>query len=97
MKWPELIVSGVTRLSLVVASVCLVAMLVQIVRARDLATRVVALNMAGLAVVSAVTAHAIHVDEPVYLDTVLVLSLLAVLSTITIARYMERCERKPEP
>lgn len=62
---------------------------VYVLRARNVATRALALDVLSLIVCSGVAAVGIHRDEPGYLDVALVLAMISFVQTVATARLAE--------
>lgn len=62
----------------------------RLVRGPSLADRVVAMDLLMLLGMGLVTVHAVLYQEPVLIDVAIVTALLAFLSTVAFARYLER-------
>lgn len=76
-------VQGVLALSLMLA-------FVRLVRGPSLPDRVVALDLIAVIVVGMIAVLQIQTREPLLLDSAIVLALIAFLSTVAFARYLER-------
>lgn len=76
--------------SLVILSVVLVLASVRLFRGPHLADRVIALDLIAVLAISMMACLALLTQNPVFLDASLVLALLAFISTVAFARYMER-------
>ncbi len=63
---------------------------VRLAKGPSLADRVVALDMMAVLIVAFSALYAIIVDDPTFLDVVLVLALIGFLATVALARYAER-------
>jgi multicomponent Na+:H+ antiporter subunit F len=58
------------------------------------ADRVVALDVLAILVIGVIAVYAIGTNQPVFLDTAIVLALVSFLGTVAFAKYLER--RKQE-
>lgn len=63
---------------------------VRVVRGPDLLDRILALDLVGMLGIGAAIAYAILTGQTELLDVAMVLALLAFLSTLAFAAYMER-------
>jgi multicomponent Na+:H+ antiporter subunit F len=63
---------------------------VRLVRGPSLSDRVVALDLTAVLVVGFIAMYALSSNQPVFLDAAIVLALVAFLSTVAFARYLER-------
>jgi len=63
---------------------------VRLAKGPSLADRVVALDMMAVLIVAFSALYAILVQDPTFLDVVLVLALIGFLATVALARYAER-------
>lgn len=63
---------------------------IRIVRGPHSVDRILCLDLLAIVVAAIVTLHAVNSNETIYLDAVLVLSIISFLSTIVFARYIER-------
>ena len=64
--------------------------LARLVRGPSVADRIVALDLLVVVVVNGIAVHAARTGDGVYLDVLVVAALLAFVSTVTVARYIER-------
>jgi multicomponent Na+:H+ antiporter subunit F len=71
-------------------SVALLLSFLRLVRGPTLPDRVVALDLIALVVVGMIAVYQIQTNEPRLLDGAIALALIAFLSTVAFARYMER-------
>lgn len=62
----------------------------RLVRGTSLADRIVALDALLLVVVSGIAVNAARTGEGTYLDALVVAALLGFVSTLTVARFIER-------
>lgn len=82
----------------VVVGICLgilalagVVALLRVMRPRvSLADRMIALDLILLIIVMAIAVSSVGVDDPVFLDVLVVVSLLGFVGTFTVARFIER-------
>lgn len=56
----------------------------------SLADRAVALDMLAVIAIAVLAAFAVAVEEPVFIDLILALGLIAFLGTVAFASYLER-------
>lgn len=71
-------------------SVALLLAFAGLVRGPSLPDRVVALDLIGALVVAFICTYAIATNQRVFLDVAIVLALIAFISTIAFAQYVER-------
>lgn len=64
--------------------------LARFIRGRAMADRVVALDLLGTLGIGIIVTYAIAMEEPVYLDTTIILALISFLSTVAFAYYLRR-------
>lgn len=78
--------------NLVLPMLALAAVLttIRLVRGPSLPDRVVALDLLGVIAIALLAAFAVAVGQPVYVDLILALGLLAFLGTVAFATYIER-------
>lgn len=82
----------------VVVGICLgilalagVVALLRVMKPRvSLADRMIALDLILLIIVMAIAVSSVGVDGPVFLDVLVVVSLLGFVGTFTVARFIER-------
>ena len=79
-------------LSATLLAVAIVLTFVRIVRGPSLADRVVGFDMLAASAIGLITIAAIQYDEPLFIDVALILALMAFLSTVAFAHYLERKE-----
>ena len=77
---------------LVMLSVAMLLTFIRLVRGPSLADRVVALDLMTVQAVGIIAVYDIATHEPVYLRVAIVLALIAFLSTIAFAYYIQRRE-----
>jgi multicomponent Na+:H+ antiporter subunit F len=75
-------------LSLFVLAILLA--LYRIIRGPSMPDRVVALDMIGINLISAVAVFSVALQTRVFLEVILVVGILALISTIALARFVER-------
>jgi multicomponent Na+:H+ antiporter subunit F len=65
--------------------------LLRVMRPRvSLADRMIALDLILLIIVMGIAVSSVGVDDPVFLDVLVVVSLLGFVGTFTVARFIER-------
>jgi multicomponent Na+:H+ antiporter subunit F len=92
---PDAPPGGVPALAIVYAMLGAAALLAffRLARGPTLPDRVVALDLIALITVGTIAAYAIDVRQQVFVDSALVVALIAFLGTVAFARYIERSER----
>ena len=80
----------VTTIALVGLSVAGVLCLARLLRPGSLPDRIVALDTLLVVIVSGIAVHAARAGEGLYLDVLVVAALLGFVSTVTVARFIER-------
>lgn len=65
----------------------------RLVRGPSLPDRVVALDLIAVTTAAFLTVYAISTNQPVFLDTAIVLALITFLGTVAFAQYLERRAR----
>lgn len=83
LAFAVLFVEGVLALAMLLA-------FIRLVRGPSLPDRVVALDLIAVIAVGMIAVVQIHTHEPMLLDSAIVLALIAFLSTVAFARYLER-------
>ena len=63
---------------------------IRLLRGPSLADRAVALDLLAVVAIALLAAFAVAVEQPVFLDIVLGIGLLAFLGTVAFASYLER-------
>ena len=71
-------------------SVALLLAFARLARGPSLPDRVVALDLIAMIVVGMIAVHLIQTRQPLLLDGAIALALIAFLSTVAFARYLER-------
>ncbi|GIP16259.1 Na(+)/H(+) antiporter subunit F [Paenibacillus montaniterrae] len=71
-------------------SLSLLLTLYRIIKGPTVHDRILALDSVGYIVIGIVAVLSIHLDSHAYLETILLIGILAFLSTIALSRYMER-------
>ena len=67
-----------------------VLMFTRLVRGPSLADRIVALDSTLVVIVAGIAVHVVRTGDGLYLDVVLVATFLGFISTLTVARFIER-------
>lgn len=80
---------GVFYFSFITVGVAILIAFFHMVRARHPVDRVVCLDLISLSVAVLISLQAMHSKMEVWLDTVFVLSIIAFISTVLFARYVE--------
>lgn len=80
----------VLTIAFVLHAVCFFLMLYRLVMGPTLADRVVAVDLLAYISIGFAIVYAIASQQPMYLEVGLVVGLIAFLSTIVFARYIER-------
>lgn len=83
-------IEAATTVAFVLVSAAGVIGALALLRARSLADRIVALDLLLVIVVLAVAVGAVRTRERLYLDVLVVTSLLGFLGTTIVARFIER-------
>ncbi|MFN8643852.1 MAG: monovalent cation/H+ antiporter complex subunit F [Candidatus Binatia bacterium] len=78
------------NLVLPMLSLAAVLTTLRLLRGPSLPDRVVALDLLAVIAIAILAAFAVAVDQPVFLDIILALGLLAFLGTVAFATYIER-------
>ncbi len=79
-----------TGLALAMIGLALFLAFIRLVQGPTLPDRVVALDLMGVLAVGVLAAYAVATDQPGLMDPAAVLALVAFLSTVAFARYLER-------
>lgn len=80
----------VTTIALAALAVAATLFLVRLVRGPSLADRIVALDATLVVVMSGIAVQAARTRDGTYLDVLVVAALLGFVSTVTVARFIER-------
>lgn len=79
-----------TTIAMAALAVAAALFLVRLVRGPSLADRIVALDATLVVVVSGIAVQAARTRDGTYLDVLVVAALLGFVSTVTVARFIER-------
>ncbi|MPZ71787.1 MAG: cation:proton antiporter [Nitriliruptorales bacterium] len=82
--------SIVTPLAFAALTVSALLCLVRLIRGSSIADRIVALDLLLVITASGIAVMAVATRSGVFLDVLMVTSLLGFVGTVTVARYMER-------
>lgn len=80
----------VMRLAMFLLSISMVIALYRVIKGPTVHDRILALDSIGYIVIGIVAVHSILLDSHAYLETILLIGILAFLSTIALSKYMER-------
>ena len=86
---PWTFLSVATMVTMVTVAVSILVASLRVMRGPSLPDRVVALDLVGLLAVSVISVVAIATQQPVLLDAAIALALIAFLSTVAFARFIE--------
>ncbi len=86
---PWTFLSVATMVTMVAVAVSILVASLRVMRGPSLPDRVVALDLVGLLAVSVISVVAIATQKPVLLDSAIALALIAFLSTVAFARFIE--------
>lgn len=76
--------------ALTLFSVAIAISLYRIIRGPSIPDRVIALDMIGVNLISGIAAVSILLKTKAYLEVILILGILAFISTISLSRFIER-------
>jgi len=76
--------------ALFILSVCIAVALYRVVKGPTLPDRVLALDFMGYIIISMVAVLSVMKETQAYLETILLIGILAFLSTIALCRFIER-------
>ncbi|AZK46425.1 Na(+)/H(+) antiporter subunit F1 [Paenibacillus lentus] len=76
--------------ALTLFSVAIAISLYRIIRGPSIPDRVIALDMIGVNLISGIAALSILLKTKAYLEVILILGILAFISTISLSRFIER-------
>lgn len=79
-------------LSALLLAIAIVLTFVRILRGPSLADRVVGFDLLAAAAIGLIVIAAIQYNEPVFIDVALILALMAFVSTVAFAHYLQRKE-----
>lgn len=71
-------------------TIAIAVSLYRIIRGPSIPDRVIALDMIGVNLISAIAAVSILLNTRAYLEAILILGILAFISTISLSRFIER-------
>ncbi len=93
---PWTFLSLATLVTMVAVAISILVASLRVMRGPSLPDRVVALDLVGLLAVSVISVVAIATQQPVLLDAAIALALIAFLSTVAFARFIEWQGEKAE-
>jgi multicomponent Na+:H+ antiporter subunit F len=93
---PWTFLSVATMVTMVAVAVSILVASLRVMRGPSLPDRVVALDLVGLLAVSVISVVGIATKKPVLLDSAIALALIAFLSTVAFARFIEWQGEKAE-
>ena len=71
-------------------SVALILAFYRVVMGPDITDRVVALDLLALIIAAFIVVFMVLVNEPIYMDVVVVIALIIFFGTVAFARYLEK-------
>ncbi|WP_110931670.1 Na(+)/H(+) antiporter subunit F1 [Paenibacillus bouchesdurhonensis] len=77
-------------IALTLFSVAIAISLYRIIRGPSIPDRVIAMDMIGVNLISGIAAVSILLKTKAYLEVILILGILAFISTISLSRFIER-------
>ncbi|MCR8657426.1 Na(+)/H(+) antiporter subunit F1 [Paenibacillus endoradicis] len=77
-------------LAMFLLSISLIITLYRIIKGPTIHDRILALDSIAYIIIGIVAILSIHLNSHAYLETILLIGILAFLSTIALSRYMER-------
>lgn len=78
------------KISLTLFALAIVISLYRIIRGPSIPDRVIAMDMIGVNLISAIAAISILLNTKAYLEVILILGILAFISTIALSKFIER-------
>lgn len=87
---PQSLVQDAAGIALALLAGVVIVAAVRLIKGPHLADRVIALDLLAVLAICLIGCLAVQRDLPVLLDAALVIALLAFLSTVAVARYLER-------
>lgn len=78
------------KLSMLLLTVSIVIALYRVIRGPSLSDRILALDSIGYNVIGIVAVLSIMLDSQSYLETILLIGILAFLSTVVLCKFLER-------
>ncbi|MBS4218232.1 Na(+)/H(+) antiporter subunit F1 [Bacillus sp. FJAT-49711] len=78
------------KISLTMFALAIVISLYRIIRGPSIPDRVIAMDMIGVNLISAIAAISILLNTKAYLEVILILGILAFISTIALSKFIER-------
>lgn len=85
-------IQTILAISLSLYIIAILLALYRIVRGPSMPDRVVALDMIGVNLISAVAVFSVVLGTHAFLEVILIVGILAFISTIALARFVERGE-----
>jgi len=85
-----MIFDNIMLIAMFLLSISLVITLYRIITGPTIHDRILALDSMGYTIIGIVAILSIHLDSHAYFETILLIGILAFLSTIALSRYMER-------
>ncbi|WEK55976.1 MAG: Na(+)/H(+) antiporter subunit F1 [Candidatus Cohnella colombiensis] len=82
--------NSIMLLAMFLLSISIVIALYRVIKGPSIHDRVLALDSIGYLVIGIVAILSIRLDSHAYLETILLIGILAFLSTIALSRYLER-------
>jgi len=86
------LIQTILAISLSLYIIAILLALYRIVRGPSMPDRVVALDMIGVNLISAVAVFSVVLGTHAFLEVILIVGILAFISTIALARFVERGE-----
>ncbi|MBW8350364.1 Na(+)/H(+) antiporter subunit F1 [Bacillus sp. IITD106] len=78
------------KISLTLFALAIFISLYRIIRGPSIPDRVIAMDMIGVNLISAIAAISILLNTKAYLEVILILGILAFISTIALSKFIER-------
>ncbi|WP_203333810.1 Na(+)/H(+) antiporter subunit F1 [Planococcus beigongshangi] len=85
-------IQTILAISLSLYIIAILLALYRIIRGPSMPDRVVALDMIGVNLISAVAVFSVALGTHAFLEVILIVGILAFISTIALARFVERGE-----
>ncbi|HIW35116.1 MAG TPA: Na(+)/H(+) antiporter subunit F1 [Candidatus Paenibacillus intestinavium] len=82
--------NNIMLLAMFLLSISLIITLYRIIKGPTIHDRILALDSIAYIIIGIVAILSIHLNSHAYLETILLIGILAFLSTIALSRYMER-------
>jgi multicomponent Na+:H+ antiporter subunit F len=84
--------TNMLMVALAILSLSIVGCFYRVLKGPSMADRIIALDMVGINLISIVAVISIVMDTQAYLETILLIGILAFLGTVAFSKYIEKGE-----